>query len=152
MTAWVAIGIATCSLIVSASSVIVTVALWKRQGWAITVKVVQPSEGGWGVRITNTGRQACVVSDAGLEIGEISEVYTVNTPYRLISAKGLPAEVPASGEVRLYVDYSDLQTWRSDTKMIVIRGYAYTGGRRYDSADPAIFRTPERLASGKPPT
>ena len=62
---WVARWLAIGSLVVSIIAVIVTVVLWRGEGWSLKVEG-STYNSGFGVDVTNVGRQECIVSTVGV--------------------------------------------------------------------------------------
>lgn len=132
---WVAMDVAIGSLLVSAISILVTVTLWRRTGWVLEVEPKKHEEDGWVIYITNTGRQTCEVASAAVAIwaGErlVKEVWAPkvdDSPVATIAASGRRKLKDLEAAVEEAVDSAP-----QDAKIVDVRAFAWTGGRRYDS-------------------
>lgn len=148
---WVARGIASVSLVVSITSVVVTIILWRRSGWKLELRLKHVHDNGtpkWAVEITNIGRQACEVAQAGLIVKGLINSWLVDEVIERSYAMGPPMQMAPSASRTVYCSESDLRhcieilmqpdpNWAvlPDPDSVLVEGFAETGKQLYYSAE-----------------
>jgi hypothetical protein len=137
---WVARGLAGGSLAVSAISVYVTVTLWRRSGWSLSLKAWYENRTEQiYVKITNKGRLPCTVSKIDYVIRD-SQTRTTWNPV----AVPVDLAIGPTATVRTMIDVKNRKPPAKFAFHLVI----YVGGRPYRSGW-VRYRSSRRPRSSK---
>lgn len=155
---WFARWLGLVGIFVSVATVVVTIVLFHREGWALRLQIGDDRTpghlgGGWAINITNVGRQACEVTEAGFEIVGRDGSSAMKFGHGI----GMPMTVAPSGTVSVTFNPKIIEELKKTFRFTLeaqgkkvdeppweaVRAYAVAANRTYRS--PGSWRATRRL-------